>query len=506
MDPLKDPTMSSASSSLPEDMQLEHERRLFHLKTLYDVSRELLGVIDIKAILKSFLLMTLGNFGVVEGILLIRDLHSRETIQLVTMGIQESDNSALQAGAADFLENGSPPNGILAEEERQRLKFLPPAIVCAMRFSVDENCCGILGLGQKIVEEPYRSEDMDLLETLINSLIVSLKNARSTEALKDAYEELAVLNRAKDKLIHHLSHELQTPVAVLKASLGLLRKNLASLPQTKWQRSIERAERHLQRLADMQTEVVDILKNPVTQNYQTISGLIDQCTDELEVLIAEQIGETEVLERVRQRIEEIFGPREAVAEDIALDEFVRQIVRQIEPHFSHRNLELSLDTDRTALVRIPSEPLEKLVVGLIKNAIENTPDEGKIELKVKKRDETVVFSVHDFGVGIVEEHRKRIFEGFFPTHETDEYATKKPYDFNAGGKGADLLRLKIFSEQFHFKLDVTSSRCRYIPLSTDICPGKISRCEFCQNIEDCHSSGQTTFKAVFESLSTGKIL
>jgi signal transduction histidine kinase len=506
MDPLKDPTMSRASSSLPGDMQIEHDRRLFHLKTLYDVSRELLGVVEIKAILKSFLLMTLGNFGVVEGILLIRDPHSRETSQLVTMGIQENDNSALQEGAADFLENGSPINGILPEEERQRLKFLPPAIVCVMRFSVDADCCGILGLGQKIVEEPYRSEDMDLLETLINSLIVSLKNARSTEALKDAYEELGVLNRAKDKLIHHLSHELQTPVAVLKASLGLLRKNLASLPQAKWQRSIERAERHLQRLADMQTEVVDILKNPVTQNYQTISGLIDQCTDELEVLIAEQIGDTEVIVRVRQGIEEIFGPREAVAEDIALDEFVRQIAKQIEPHFSHRNLELSIDTDTTALVRIPSEPLEKLVIGLIKNAIENTPDEGKIELKVKKRDETVVFSVHDFGVGVVEEHRKRIFEGFFPTHETDEYATKKPYDFNAGGKGADLLRLKIFSERFHFKLDVSSSRCRYIPLSTDICPGKISRCEFCQNIEDCHSSGQTTFKAVFESLPSKKML
>jgi signal transduction histidine kinase len=506
MDPLKDPTMSSASSSLPEDMQVELDRRLFHLKTLYDVSRELLGVVEIKTILKSFLLMTLGNFGVVEGILLIHDPHCRETNQLVTIGIQENDNSALLEAAADFLENSSAINGVLLEEERQRLKFLPTAIVCVMRFSVDADCCGILGLGEKIVEEPYRNEDMDLLETLINSLIVSLKNARSTEALKEAYEELAILNRAKDKLIHHLSHELQTPVAVLKASLGLLRKNLAPYPQAKWQRSIERAERHLLRLADMQTEVVDILKNPVTQSYQMISGLIDQCADELEVLIAEQVGDIAVIARVRQRIEEIFGPREAVAEDIALDEFVRQIIKKIEPHFSHRHLELSIDADRTALVRIPAEPLEKLVIGLIKNAIENTPDEGKIEVKVKKREEAVVFSVHDFGIGIVEEHRKRIFEGFFPTLETDEYATKKPYDFNAGGKGADLLRLKIFSERFHFKLDVTSSRCRYVPLSTDICPGKISQCEFCQKIEDCYGSGQTTFKAVFESLASKKML
>jgi signal transduction histidine kinase len=504
MDTLKDPKISSASSPLPQDMQVEHDRRLFHLKTLYDVSRELLGVVEIKAILKSFLLMTLGNFGVVEGILLTHDPHCREASHLVTMGVQENDNSSILEGAVDFLANDTPGNGILSEKERRRLKFLPPAIVCVARFAVDEDYCGILGLGQKIVEEPYRNEDMDLLETLTNSLIVSLKNARSTEALKEAYEELSVLNRAKDKLIHHLSHELQTPVAVLKASLGLLRKNFSAYPRQKWKRAIERAERHLQRLSDMQTEVVDILKNPVTQSYHTLSGLIDQCADELEVLIAEQIGDTGVIEQVRERIEEIFGPREAVAEDIDLDEFVKHIIKKIEPHFSHRQLELILTTERTAAVRIPSEPLEKLVVGLIKNAIENTPDEGKIEVKVKKRDETVVLTVHDFGVGIVEEHRQRIFEGFFPTLETDEYSSKKPYDFNAGGKGADLLRLKIFSERFHFKLEVSSSRCRYIPLPTDICPGKISQCKFCQNIEDCYDSGETTFTAVFQSRSSEK--
>jgi hypothetical protein len=183
---------------------------------------------------------------------------------------------------------------------------------------------------------------------------------------------------------------------------------------------------------------------------------------------------------------------------VVVDEFVKQTIKKIQPHFSHRHLELIIDTDRTAAVRIPPEPLEKLVVGLIKNAIENTPDEGRIVVKVKKRDGAVAFTVHDFGVGIVEEHRKRIFEGFFPTQDTDEYSSKKPYDFNAGGKGADLLRLKIFSERFDFKLDASSSRCRYIPLPTDICPGKISECGFCQHIEDCHGSGQTTFTAVFQ--------
>jgi signal transduction histidine kinase len=499
MDPLKEAKTNSKTSSLPEAAQDEIDRRLFHLKTLYDVSRELLGVVEIKAILKNFLLMTLGNFGVVEGFILTYGSRSTETSELVTIGIQEEEKSSLFEGIPDFLEIDHPANGILPEEERRQLKFLPPAINCVMRFVVDEDRFGILGLGSKIVEEPYSDEDRDLLETLANNLIISLKNARSAEALKNAYEELSILNRAKDKLIHHLSHELQTPIAVLKTSLVLLQRKLSPLPAKDWQRTIERADRHLQRLADMQMEVEDILKNPVTDSYHIISRLIDQCGDELEVLLAEQIGETPAIERIRQRIEKIYGPREIVPEDIMLDQFVKAKIKQIQPSHSHRQLDLIIDTEKTPPVRVPSEALEKLIIGLIKNAFENTPDQGKIEVTVRKIGGGVAFRVHDFGVGLVEAHQRRIFEGFFPTQETEKYSSKNPFDFNAGGKGADLLRLKIFSERFNFNLNVSSARCRHIPLATDICPGKISQCQHCQSVEDCYLSGETTFTALFQS-------
>ena len=146
---------------------------------------------------------------------------------------------------------------------------------------------------------------------------------------------------------------------------------------------------------------------------------------------------------------------------------------------------------------LASGELIRTFIGLVKNAIENTPDEGRVEVTVKNKKAGVELLVRDAGIGIVEEHRKRIFEGFFPTQETSSYSSKKPYDFNAGGKGADLLRLKIFSERFDFKLEMSSSRCRYIPFATDMCPGKISQCQFCKVVEDCHLSGETRFTAVF---------
>ncbi len=62
MDPLKDAKTSSKTSSLPEAAQAEIDRRLFHLKTLYDVIRELLGVVEIKRYLEELFADDTGEF------------------------------------------------------------------------------------------------------------------------------------------------------------------------------------------------------------------------------------------------------------------------------------------------------------------------------------------------------------------------------------------------------------------------------------------------------------
>jgi hypothetical protein len=77
------------------------------------------------------------------------------------------------------------------------------------------------------------------------------------------------------------------------------------------------------------------------------------------------------------------------------------------------------------------------------------------------------------------------------------YSSRRPFDFNAGGKGADLLRMKIFAERFRFRIDMTSTRCGFIPGEHDVCPGKISDCRFCKQKQDCHGSGETVFTLHF---------
>jgi PAS domain S-box-containing protein len=351
----------------------------------------------------------------------------------------------------------------------------------------------------------FDQTDIELMSMISGTVALSIENARFSEELKEAHREVMSLNRAKDKVISHLSHELKTPVSVLSLSLGSLAKKMAALPSKNWISIMERARRNLERIMEIQYVVEDIMRSKAYQEYhQSLSDIIEQGIDELEALLTEEGGEKKILERVRARIEKIYGSGEFESQKILLNEFVIERVARLSPSFSHRQVNIIRRLEPVPAIYIPEYVLQKIVDGLIRNAVENTPDNGQIEVVVQKKGPGAAFVVRDWGVGITPEHQKRIFEGFFTTHDTMTYSTKKPFDFNAGGKGMDLLRMKIFSERYNFKLNMESSRCGYIPHESDICPSNISKCTYCRKQADCYGSGGTTFSIYFPPASEGK--
>ena len=484
-------------SLLSEKVQDELDRQLFHLRTLYDVSHELLGLSDIQGILKSFLLMTMGNFGAIQGFIMAQDSISRERTYFEPVGFYESDHLLLEQVASQLLVKTQPEGVEMLKDILRGMKSSIPDMVCVAAFKVDEKCSGMMGLGKKLIDSKYTDDDKELLQTLMNNLVVCLKNARYSEALKNALEEVKILNSAKDKVIIHLSHELKTPIALLGGSFAQLKRKLSSVPEQIWRSSLERAERNVGRLSDVENKVQDIMLGKESPQKDLISGLLDRCADLLETIASEELGENPVVEKIRNRIDELFAPLGSEPEIINLGEFVLRRIEELKPLHSRRQVNASVALDQMPAIRIPPDVLAKVTDGLIKNAVENTPDEGKIEISIGQKSDRATLMVRDFGVGIVPELQARIFEGFFPTQDVMLYATKKPFDFNAGGRGVDLLRAKIFSERFNFRIDMISSRCKYIPQTADECPGRISLCGFCKAIEDCHSSGGTTFQVLF---------
>ncbi|MBW2083636.1 MAG: GAF domain-containing protein [Deltaproteobacteria bacterium] len=350
-------------------------------------------------------------------------------------------------------------------------------------------------------EGDFEQKDVELLNTIAGTVALSVENARVNEELKKAYREVRSLNRAKDRVINHLSHELKTPVSILLGSLRLLEKTLGQLPEETWKRNFERMRRNLDRIVDIQYEVTDIMEERRYRSYDLLLTILEQCADELEVLIAEELGEGGIIEKIRKRIDEIFGLSEARPGQLDLGGFVKRHLEGMKTKFAHREVHIIQKIEPTSPIYLPPDILEKVVEGLVRNAVENTPDEGKIEIAVQRRGQGSELVVRDYGVGIVQEAQSRIFEGFFSTQDTISYSSKRPFDFNAGGRGADLLRMKIFSERYGFKIEMESTRCRFIPTEKDICPGRISKCQFCDSRQDCFTSGGTVFRVYFPQVN-----
>ena len=113
--------------------------------------------------------------------------------------------------------------------------------------------------------------------------------------------------------------------------------------------------------------------------------------------------------------DELFGPMESVSEEIQLDVFTENVIRELEPRFSHRNCRIIRHIAPTPPVFIPKDVLYKLIEGLLRNAIENTPDSGVIEVGVRGAASGSELEIRDYGVGITAENQKLIFESHVTT-------------------------------------------------------------------------------------------
>ena len=140
-------------------------------------------------------------------------------------------------------------------------------------------------------EKAFDQTDIELLSMISGTVALSIENARFSKDLKEAHREVVGLNRAKDKVISHLSHELKTPVSVLSLSLSSLAKRLAALPPKDWTSIMQRARRNLDRIMEIQYEVEDIMRSKqYNTHHQVLSLILDQCSDELTALLTEAGG------------------------------------------------------------------------------------------------------------------------------------------------------------------------------------------------------------------------
>ncbi len=321
------------------------------------------------------------------------------------------------------------------------------------------------------------------------------------EALIKSHQELERLNRAKTKAIHHISHELRTPLAVIHGNIRLLKRKLKHhLTDADLKKTMETLDRNLERISEISTETDEIFR--ISQEVEAEAALENlnglwQRIEDLPDMPAEVRSHFNAL---RGWINQYLSGKAETFQSINLFPFVLDVLERVKQLSRHRRIRFQVDGKNNLFVSLDPLMLRNVVEGLLRNAIENTPDGGTIRLGVEQSNGKIMLHITDYGVGITRENQAYIFDGLFHTKETALYASKKPYDFGAGGKGLDLLRMKIYGQRFGFDLSVTSKRCVHIPTDQDLCPGDISKCPHVKNARECADSGGTTFTIAFEPM------
>ena len=333
----------------------------------------------------------------------------------------------------------------------------------------------------------------------VETSVSLVRNAKGEPAgfrgiARDITEKKA-LEKAKERIINHLSHELGTPLSIIDGALVRIVKAIEKPDLTKVKDWIERAQRNVSRLQDLKEKIDDILNERPVREPERILHLIEATLGLLEEFEDEPLkeGAETIRQKALRRIESLYSMGETISELIQLDILLSEVCTEAAKLMRERQIEIVEVFEKGICVEMNRKVLKKICEGFLRNAIENTPDEGKIEIRLKSDDGLARIDFQDFGIGITSENQDLIFGGFIHTQDTHRYASKEPYFFNAGGSGSDLLRAKVLSERFNFAIGFSSHRCTYLPTDKDECPGRISFCPYIEARDDCLSSGGSIF-------------
>lgn len=202
--------------------------------------------------------------------------------------------------------------------------------------------------------------------------------ARSFEAMT---QQLKELDRLKAEFVSVASHELKTPLSVIRGYVSLLLEGLYGELSAEQRKVLEAVSRQTDRLGTLIQQLLDI--------HRFEAGGV--------------------------RLE---------ARPVAVRSFVRELATSFDALAQQSRIVFDVEVADDVPETVIADPnrLNEAVGNLLSNAFKFTPPDGRIALRVAWDDGRVVFEVEDTGPGIPADQLPRIFEKFYQAGDAHQRA------------------------------------------------------------------------------------
>lgn len=247
-------------------------------------------------------------------------------------------------------------------------------------------------------EREFTDADVTFLRNLANLAAVAIESAR-------AYGESEALSEERAWFARTTHHQLRAPLAVVSGVLDAL--PYAGELSPKQAQLVERSRRRVQELLDLVRDLLDLAN-------------ARRATHDLEpepVVLSESLGPA--LETTGEQAE------------------MKQVQFAIE------------GSGQDAAVAAQADDVRRIFTNLLENAVKYTPTGGAVTYRAEQRGEMVSVEIRDSGIGIGEEDREKIFQGFYRSE-----AAKATGEI---GTGVGLIIVSTLVERWQGTLELVSS-------------------------------------------------
>jgi len=164
--------------------------------------------------------------------------------------------------------------------------------------------------------------------------------------------------------------------------------------------------------------LVHDLRNPLASIRANIKNLLITPNETQEVI--DEIDQDLVrLDSKLSGFLQLTKPRTSHFEPVNIEAFAEELIRACKPLFKDKNLSLSVDiASNIPLVIIREADLRDAILNLLVNAINHSPEQGRLIFKIHHTHSDLEIVVEDDGPGISESVLPHIFEPFFTTRSS----------------------------------------------------------------------------------------